>query len=241
MRPARVRTLNTRKICTKSQLVMESSLGAVHGAVASASNPTTVVIEEVYDLVKKEECFIVAKYDSVYKEQLIITHRYLHNHPPFGLTSRCQILVSEDEYIVHVLMREVERGHLKTSEDILQLCSKYSTKSPTHKFCPGLDPNEYKKYRDVIRFDLKSVRSTSDPFIRIDSVSCLMWSELGKRAPRERREAKEILCRSCIRLRCDLQHQMNRTAAESPSNKSEIQDPSSHARLLYLSPESQKI
>ena len=223
----------------RALIIMES---AVALAVTSASSTSpTVMIDDMYELLRKEECFIVAWYNSECEEHLAITHKYLYNHPPFGLTSRCRILVSKDRYIVHVLMREVERGHLRTSEYIIHLCSKYNPKSPTHKFCPGLDPNEYEKYRETIRFDLKSVRRTLEPFIRIDSVSCLMWSELGKRAPRERREATEILCHSCTRLRCDLQHQMNRTTAESPSKKIQRQDPSSHARLTYMSPESQKI
>ena len=67
-----------------------------------------------------------------------------------------------------------------------------------------------------------------------------MWWELGKRAPIDRREAVDVLCRSCVRLRCDLQHQMNRTLAESLSKKLKRQNASSHARLNYMSPESQK-
>ena len=191
---------------------------AVALAVPSASSTFPI---DMYELLRKEECLIVAKYNSEREEHLAITHKYLYNHPPFGLTSHCRILVSKDEYVVHVLIREVERGHLRTSEDIIHLCNKYNPKSPTHKFCPGLDPNEYEKYRETIRFDLKSVRCTSEPSIRIDSVPCLMWSELEKRAPREQREATEILCHSCTCLWCDLQCQMNRTTAEFIKENSE--------------------
>ena len=41
-------------------------------------------------------------------------------------------------------MREIERGYLDLKGDkILALCSKYSTKSYTHKFCPGIEVSEY--------------------------------------------------------------------------------------------------
>lgn len=124
----------------------------------------------------KLDDFIVAKYVSDGSEHLVITHKKLHDHPPFGLTSRCRILVLGNEYVVHVLMREIERGYLDSNEDtVLNLCNKYSNKSPTHKLCPGLQLSEYETYKYVIRFDLKSVRHTSEPFIHIDSTSCLMW------------------------------------------------------------------
>ena len=161
----------------------------------------------------------MAKYNSEHEEHLSITHKYLYNHPRLLIVEF--LFLRMNTYVVHVLMIEVERGHLRTSEDIIHLCNKYNSKSPTHKFCPGLDPNEYEKYRETIPFNLKSVRCTSEPFIHINSVSCLMWSELGKRAPRERREATEISCHSCTLFWCDLQHQMNRTTAEFIKENSE--------------------
>ena len=222
----------------RNQCLMASSRDT-GGATAKTGAHNSYSIDDVYKLVSKLGDFVVAKYVSDGREHLVITHKNLNNHLPFGLTSRCRILVSDNEYVVHVLMREVESGYLDCSEDIVNLCNKYSTRSATHKFCPGLEPSEYDKYKDVIRFDLKSVRCTSEPFIRIDSTSCLMWSELGKRAPRDRREATEVLCRPCIHLRCDLECQVNRTMAESPSRKLQRQSASSHARLKYVTRKSE--
>lgn len=63
---------------------------------------------------------------------LLITHEKLHNHPPFGMTSR-RISVTCKEYVVHTLMREVERGDLTgfscVEEVVDMLCKKYSTTS----------------------------------------------------------------------------------------------------------------
>lgn len=68
-----------------------------------------------------------------------------------------------------------------------------------------------------------------------------MWVELGKTASKERRVADEVLCRSCVRLKCDLDHQVLRAQAVSPTKKIQRQDPSSHARISYLSPHSRSI
>lgn len=43
------------------------------------------------------------------KASLLIFHEKLFNHPPFGMTSRCRISVTECQYIVHIMMKEVER------------------------------------------------------------------------------------------------------------------------------------
>ena len=82
---------------------------------------------------------------------------------------------------------------------------------------------------------MKSVRRTTEPFNRVDSVNCLMWFELGKN---ERRDTAEVVCSKCVRLRCDLQRQVHRTESESPSKKIKRQCSSSHARISYMSPSS---
>ena len=67
----------------------------------------------------------------------------------------------------------------------------------------------------------------------------MLWFELGKKASATRREAESILCQPCVRLRCYLECQAERTQAESPSKKVKRQLPSSNARLSYMSPKSQ--
>ena len=94
--------------------------------------------------------------------------------------------------------------------------------------------------REIIRFDIVSVRKTQEPVFRIDSVSCSLWFELGANCRLHRREAGAVMCPSCVRLKCDLQHQVNRTSIESPSKKIKRQASLSHARLSYMSPSNQQ-
>ena len=107
----------------------------------------------------------------------------------------------------------------------------YSNFSSTYKFCPGLEVSEYEEYKRNIHFDIKSVRKLTEPFLRIESISCQIWYELGKSSSIKKREAESVLCQHCVRLKCNLSHQAKRTQQESPS---------SHARLLYMSPFSQQ-
>ena len=99
--------------------------------------------------------------------------------------------------------------------------------------------SEYERYCEIIRFDLKSVRRMAEPFSRVDSVKCQMWSELGKVVSWDRRKSDAVLCRPCLRLKCDLERQVKRTEAESPTKKIKHQSSSSHARIRYMSPASQ--
>ena len=55
--------------------------------------------------------------------------------------------------------------------------------------------------RNLIRYDIKSVRKTAEPFCRIESVSCLLWFDIGKRASATRRESESLLCQQCVRLK----------------------------------------
>ena len=200
---------------------------------------STRLLQEAYTVVEKLDGFVVAKCEADGDQCLVIHHKQLYNHPPFGMISRCRIIIKHNEYSVHILMRKVESGCVTTTDAVLKLCSKYSTNSSVYKFCPGLEMSEYEHYKEIIRFDIKSVRLTTEPFARVDSVLCLLWFELGKRASAARREAESILCQHCVRLRCYLESQAKRTQAESPSKKVSRQLPSSNARLSYMSPDSQ--
>ena len=76
-------------------------------------------------------------------------------------------------------------------------------------------------------------------FACVDSVSCLLWFELGKKASATRKEAESILCHHCVRLRFNIETQTQRTQAECPSKKVKCQLSSSKAHLSYMSPDSQ--
>ena len=197
-------------------------------------------IDDIYEAVAQVKGYAMVRCTFEGQLCLIITHEMLYHHPPFGMTSRCRISVKAFEYVVHVLMREVERGFLKESavEKVLLLCEKYSSDSKIYKFCPGLDISEYEGKREIIRFDVKAAHKTSEPFLRVDSVKCLLWHKLGMTASSVRKEASCVMCPPCVRLKCDIEHQARRTKEESPSKKKERQDTSSRARLSYMSPES---
>ena len=84
-------------------------------------------IGSIYEIAVNVGGYVATKCKYEGKLCLIICHEMLYDHPPFGMASRCRISVIEYEYIVHVLMREVERGSLEqsSSEKVLDLCSKY--------------------------------------------------------------------------------------------------------------------
>ncbi len=204
---------------------------------------STMLLDRVYQMAFELQAFVTTKCMYQGEYCIVLLHRKLYSHHPFGLTSRCRILVKKDEYVVDVLMRRVESGSLKpdsVEKDFLQVCRKYSSESEFFKFCPGINITEYEGMKEVIRFDLKSVHQTHEPFKRIESIHCLLWYELGKTSRRESREADAVMCSACVRLKCNLAHQMKRTEAESPSKKLKRQSTSSRARLKYMSPYSQK-
>ncbi len=97
----------------------------------------------------------------------MICHEKLYCHPPFGITSRCRISVKGGEYVVNILMKEVEKGRLQSPAAVSDLLEKYSSKSKLYKFCPGLDVSQYEQYKDIIRFDVKSLRKTDIPSYRL--------------------------------------------------------------------------
>ena len=142
---------------------------------------------------------------------LVLTHQRLYNHPPVGPTSRVKILVKGEEYVVHILLREVEHGPLDVSspeKGLLLVCKKYASDSPAFKFCPDIDFAEYQGMKESIRFDLKSVCVSQEPFIRVESAKCLLWFELGLICKPDRRYSDSVVCQSCVRLKCDLECQV---------------------------------
>ena len=170
---------------------------------------------------------------------LLINQRNLFYHPPFGMMSRVQISLQYRSYVTHVLMRVWKSGTFESLEDVIALCQMIGTNS-TYKFCPGIEPSEYEKeFHDVIHFDIKSVRITDFPFHRIDSINCKLLFQLAHNATESERTVKKVRCSACKRLVSNLNHQKKRTAAETPTQRLKRQNPSSRARLSYMSPASQ--
>ena len=212
--------------------------------VAAAANEESSVIDELYGVHCQFRGFVAEKCFHEEKQCLVLSHRQLFNHPPLGLISRVRIVIEEDcQYVVQVVFRDFESGILvleSVKEEVSVLCRKYAPDSQLFKFCPGIDPDEYEKAIEVIRFNLKSVRKTTEPISRVDSVNCFLWWRLGATSSEAKREADAVLCRACSHLKCDLNHQMKRTSIESPSKKKMRQSASSKARLTYMSPTSQQ-
>ena len=139
---------------------------------------------------------------------------------------------------MYVMMRLWKEGELDSIDEVFELCNAIGNKS-MHKFCPGIDPDYYEReYYQAIRFHIKSVRQNSFPFARIDSVNCKLMFLPAANASVAEKEADEVKCSACKRLIHDLNLQKRRTLAESPARKMKRQNPSSRARLEYMSPAS---
>jgi len=137
------------------------------------------------------------------------------------------------------MMRLWSEGEIKTIDDLVDLCTIFSTKS-SYKFCPGIDPVHYEdEYHKVIHFHIKSVRQSEFPFSHVDSVNCKLWFLPASNISVTEKAASEVKCPACKHLVHDLSLQRKRTLAESPSRRIKRQCPSSRARLQYMSPASQ--
>ena len=168
-----------------------------------------------------------------------VTQHELANHSPFGLVSCVQVTITGRKYVVHILIRTWESGELDGQESIHVLCNKFVANTE-HKFCPGLDPEEYQnEYYERIRFHIKSVCETTTPFHRVDSVNCIMWFLLAPNATLTKKKSTQVRCGACKRLVTDLKCQLQRTLKETPTRKLKQQAASSHARLTYMSLASQ--
>ena len=198
-------------------------------------------LDQVRDITTKIEGFTSSIHEANGEPCLVLSHTKLFDHAPLGNTSRVKITIGTNrEFIVHVLLEEVEKGLLERVSDVASLCERYSTESTVYKFCPGYDPTEYKEtYHDKLHYDVKGIRRINTPVHRIQSVRCLRWHKLGKTASKERKQASEVLCRSCIIQRSHLDRQVQRKLAESPTHKLKRQCASSRAKLTYMSPISQ--
>ena len=80
---------------------------------------------------------------------------------------------------VQALLRTVEEGTITTPGDFKALCEKI-TDSRNYKFCPGIEIEEYERYKEVIRYDPKSVQIIDFPVKRIESTKCEHWFPLSQ-------------------------------------------------------------
>jgi hypothetical protein len=194
----------------------------------------------VIKVYKESDSFSVDQYTCDGVSYVVFYHKILHNHDPAGLISRCRILASLTEYIVYILMHEVERGSISESPVVTlqDVCNRYSPFSTDYKFCPGIELNKYEMYHQKICFDLKSVRKMDFPVHRVDSKLCPLWFKLGLTASAQKKHMSEVQCSHCVRLLSDLSRQVQRKEADSPERKMKRQKPSSKARLSYMSPSS---
>uniref|UniRef100_A0A1X7TWX8 Uncharacterized protein n=1 Tax=Amphimedon queenslandica TaxID=400682 RepID=A0A1X7TWX8_AMPQE len=112
----------------------------------NTSNVQNVVfLDSVYDILKDLEGFTVVKCDSEHGPCLVIQHQMLHNHPPLGVISRCRILIKGQEYVVHIVLKEIESGTLINPTDVMLLYEM-----------------EYQQHKEVIRFDIKKIPLDDD-------------------------------------------------------------------------------
>ena len=167
---------------------------------------------------------------------LTITHKHLFSHPPLGLISRIQVTIEYKKYSVLVLLRLWRKGEVKDIDDAYEICWYVSSLSG-YKFCPGIDPDYYEEeYHKVLLFHVKSVQLCYFPFSRVNSVNCMLWFKPALNLSAAEKAAREIKCPPCKRLVHDLNWQKTKTDDESPARKIKRQDPSSRARLQYMSP-----
>lgn len=186
-----------------------------------------------------ELAFVLGYNGDTKEPTLNVTQREVHQHSPFGYTSRIHLIINRNEYTVNVLGNHFQSGSLQSEAHVHELCKMFSNQAP-FKFCPGINWEHYEDhYHNVIRYHLKSVRFSTAPFKRVDSVNCKLWYKLPVNAPLADRFTREVMCSACKRLKNDLDWQRKRTLSESPSRKVKRQAPSSRAKLTYMSPASQ--
>lgn len=205
-------------------------------------NDSALQLDRIRHQLEKDfsDLAFVAGYSSKDKQPILtVTQREMHYHPPFGHTSRIHLVIKGNEYVVNILGVAMLSGLVSTDEEVHELCKMFSDQS-SYKFCPGIEWDLYEEYyHSVIRYHLKSVRYSSAPYQRVDSINCARWYKLSPNAPLADKFAKEVMCPSCKAMKNRLNSQRKITMSESPSRKIKRQAPSSKAKLSYMSPASQ--
>lgn len=122
----------------------------------------------------------VKAHNNVDNTMVVISQQTLMYHLPFGFTSRIQVTIKRNEYEAYVMMMKWESGDLKTISDVRELCSKFFSKLQLQ-----ILSREYCKshYYEAIHFNIRSVRQTSTPLARVDSVNCKLWFLVASNTP----------------------------------------------------------
>ncbi len=140
---------------------------------------------------------------------------------------------------VQALLRTVEEGTVTTPGDFKALCEKI-TDCRNYKICPGIEIEEYEQYKEVIRYDPKSVQIVDFPVKRIESTKCEHWFPLSQShsVAKKKRETPEVLCHECVQLRRYLQESVRRLSSVTAEDKVQHQQADSFYPMKYLSPQS---
>ena len=193
----------------------------------------------------KDLIFVRRNVDGSHTDDGMLEVLQLDRHAvqPVGLISVARILFSSTElpaafkYEIQVLFSSFRSGSVHTADEFMDVCSIISVQGG-YKYCPGIEVDHYYQYFfSMIRYHIKSCRVWEQPFIRIDSVNCLLWHKLARNATAEERRSKSALCKSCKRLCCDLEHQRRRSDVSFSKRAARLL-PSSNFKLKYLSPQS---
>ena len=134
-------------------------------------------------------------FSSTGRSHTVVTSKICHYHPPAGIISRTRVVVYEDgNFCFQVLLQSKETGKLE------RLCNMMIDKK--WKFCPGLDPDEYYTfYFPKIRYHIKNVRCSDNPFRVVSSINCTLWHKLARNASIMEKSMESVPCSSCKRLR----------------------------------------
>ena len=97
--------------------------------------------------------------------------------------------------------------------------------------CPGISAEEYESYKEVIRYDQKSVQIS---IARISSVKYPLWF------PIPRSKTPEVVCAECATLKRNLRKATKRLSSVTLVVKVKHQQAESTYPLKYLSPISLK-
>lgn len=194
--------------------------------------------------------------DKTGEQLLVVTTKAVYYHEPAKYLCHLKLVVTSNysyyiqvHYIyvnkadrsvklVQVLFKVMEEGKVENIDNIKGLCKKLI--DPNMTVCSGISVEEYESYKDVIRYDLKNVHVTTDPFTRIASQKCLVWFPIPRSTTKQKKMASEVACTECAKLKHDLRRAANRISSAKPETKVQHQQAESSYPLKYLSPASLK-
>lgn len=172
------------------------------------------------------------------RRYLICTQKVLRWCPPAGMVSVARIVTDDGgEYDFQVSLKSVDSGTVQNDVQFLSVCDKISN----HKFCPGIDFDLFtEKYTTNVRYELKGVRITTEPFRRVDSTLCKLWHKLARNSSIFEKDMDDVMCQPCKKMLSHLDQRVRASLAVTPTNKISRQQPSSRCPISALSPASAK-